>query len=963
MTRNFHSVAILLLILFSSKSFAACETGNGRLRGDYQINLQGPEGVLLRVRQPEEEVMIRVSGDAGSFDVLHPGGLGIDHYFVLENNGLPGAIQVCLFALYDYSEPGEFAVEEISLASFSPSQMRVLRELTEAAVLWAEDTPAARKQALQIYSEITSATAGFSIDFRTMAMLFEGFALARETDFKGALERLESLSVITPDSATVRYKLAWKKGEINLRINQPDAAFPELERAIAIVETQLQGDHGQAKRDLAEIRLLLAEAHLAKGDVVLASQQIELAAVIAGNNYRLLGKVYNQLGYQHIVSSRNNQLTQPEQRQFLTESINVMLSGRYFAESSADKVTFAAIENNLGFVYDRLGEYRRALIHYRQILDVIDPEQDPLVYRFAFANLGRAYQYSADYPRSESYYRQAILLAENSTGIISTSRCPLGTTLRLSGKLQEALAEHELCLQQAELASNRSALVLARYELAEDHFAMGDLQSAWQHIQWAHEQSEENISVALRTRILRRYAHLLQLRGQAQDANIAMSQALALHSHQLVPVDEVENYAMAMEVAMLQGNVDQAESSGLQAIALIEAQYEQLELERQGPAWTARTHEIYVQLAEVYLHTYFVMGAEDALYKAFNLTERSRAISLRQQFANSTEDAHENGSVNSPYSDSVREAAEQAQIAIISRIANEHAASATGSSPAISLPANYYHHQDVLSLYRLQGLSRLPLPPAMAATDIQSLLQPEQAVVYYLMAKENNYVFTVTADSLSVSRLDDAEATEQLIEASRSALNNPNASPYMTLSQLSEKLLGQIDGLDNKTELIIVPHGTLHALPFSALPMPGKTTYEPLISRFSLQTVPSMTAYLMDKPVNVSSGATDIAIFADPVFDASQLQQQLAVLAQTDTTTLRDWSGNLQRLPNTAIEAQNLAQLFTDERTMLFTGQRASRNNLAREDVRNAKVLHIATHGYFNSANDDNVGLGFSVID
>jgi CHAT domain-containing protein len=71
----------------------------------------------------------------------------------------------------------------------------------------------------------------------------------------------------------------------------------------------------------------------------------------------------------------------------------------------------------------------------------------------------------------------------------------------------------------------------------------------------------------------------------------------------------------------------------------------------------------------------------------------------------------------------------------------------------------------------------------------------------------------------------------------------------------------------------------------------------------------------------------------------------------------------LQRLPWTAREAKELKALFEPLTTIVFTGARATRENLRSSEARNARILHIASHGYFNAASPENVGLALSVVD
>lgn len=948
-----------VLLSTGAAAHAACTEESERFRGAHQIPTGAQASVLLRVQQHAEDLLLDVVDSRGkSVRYAHPAGANIDHVILLENATVSGDLTLCLTARFAQGRRGR---AEVSMESVTPSDSDRARLITEAAANWGEATSESRARALTIYQQLATQEAVQNDVGAVQTALFEGLALMRRSSYQQALSRLTAVSRQSVSEPVLQYKLQWNLGRTYLRLGRHEEAILSFKAAMSSIESFgniARQNIVMTAADLAEIRIELAEAYLAQGDRDLAQAQIALAEDIAETDYRLMGKLYDVLGYLAIVNSQQPSLPVEEQREALADAIDVMLTGRFFSQSAGDAITQAAFENNLGFAYDQLGEFHRAFQHYRQILDMVTPDEDPLVYRYAYSNLGKLYQYTADYPRSASYYRQAIELAESSSGTTSMTRCALGTTLRLNGDISAALSEHELCLLEAERGNRSAVLALARLELGEDYLALGDEDRAWQYTRLAWQQGEDGVAAAIRTRILRRYAWFLQQQGQSQAASEMLDNLLSEHERQrFIRVDEIDNLAMAMQVASDQGNNDQAISFGLQAVALIEQQYEQLESARLGASWSGRAHEVFVQLAGLYLHDYMISGDEQSLTSAFNMTERSRAISLRQQFA--IQRASQGIAATASLTRSV---VEQAQIAMISQIANAHALNTAVNVDDVRLPVSYYQHQDVLSLYRLQDMEQLPLPDALQKENLQARLSPDQVVLYYLMTADDVYVFTLTPTSLEVERLAARSEIDPLLEASRLSLANPNSAPYAQLAQLSALLMPESEAYQAGSELIIVPHGRLHALPFAALPLPGRSSYEPLVSRFSVSSVPSLTAWTMDKPASATVNNTDIAIFADPVFDANQLEQDLAY-RDVDSTRAYSWTRSLERLEATALEARNITRQFPENRAVLLTGVQASRRQLARQDVRNARVLHIATHGYFNEASDDNVGLGFSVID
>src|SRR5690606_34508861 len=122
----------------------------------------------------------------------------------------------------------------------------------------------------------------------------------------------------------------------------------------------LELNQEQHVRDQTDMRILLGESYLAVGRLDVGRAEIERALLTADSEYRLLAKVHSSLGYIDFMSSEQPGLVLDERRDFLGSSINNLLSGRYFAEAAQDTVVLASIENDLGFVYDRLGEHRRS---------------------------------------------------------------------------------------------------------------------------------------------------------------------------------------------------------------------------------------------------------------------------------------------------------------------------------------------------------------------------------------------------------------------------------------------------------------------------------------------------------------------------------------------------------------------------------------------------------------------------
>jgi CHAT domain-containing protein len=65
-------------------------------------------------------------------------------------------------------------------------------------------------------------------------------------------------------------------------------------------------------------------------------------------------------------------------------------------------------------------------------------------------------------------------------------------------------------------------------------------------------------------------------------------------------------------------------------------------------------------------------------------------------------------------------------------------------------------------------------------------------------------------------------------------------------------------------------------------------------------------------------------------------------------------------LPASAEEAKELARYYAEDRRLVFVGEEATQRNFFDSRVKNAKVIHIATHGYFNEDLPDLIGFAMA---
>jgi CHAT domain-containing protein len=186
------------------------------------------------------------------------------------------------------------------------------------------------------------------------------------------------------------------------------------------------------------------------------------------------------------------------------------------------------------------------------------------------------------------------------------------------------------------------------------------------------------------------------------------------------------------------------------------------------------------------------------------------------------------------------------------------------------------------------------------------------------------------------------------------------------LAQLYELLIKNPlkDKLDNKTTLIISPDGTLRLLSFETLYNQKELKY--LIESKEIRYIPSgkelVRLYKYSK--NKISKTDEVIIFANPNFDSNDTNEtnekpDLSNIINQNIIESFYTEPPYELLKETKAEAEEISQIMPN--TKIFEWNIANEINLLK--VKEPKILHIATHGFFiNAPNVPNPMLKSGII-
>lgn len=363
-------------------------------------------------------------------------------------------------------------------------------------------------------------------------------------------------------------------------------------------------------------------------------------------------------------------------------------------------------------------------------------------------------------------------------------------------------------------------------------------------------------------------------------------------------------------IAQQEGNLKEAAEFFKQAVEVIERQRSTINTEANKIGYVGDKQKVYHQLIAALL-------SDGQHTKAFEYVERSKSRALVDLLASKKDFA-------------IRETNEQQVRSLLTELETLEAQAKVQETTSAPGQVEQRRFLDIQIRDKLKTsapeLASLVTVTALSAREIQSYLQADEILVEYYYYGEDLHVFVSTNDTLKAVQLDGSKLITE-IEQFRASLQEPRSQEYLRLSQnLYRRLIRPIEPMLDKPNLILVPHGMLHYLPFNAL----NAGSDYLIDRYSIRILPSasVTNYLKDRKIHKS--------------------QEVLALGNPD---LDDPRFNLRYAQE---EATAIAKEFPQAKLLL---RREATETAFKKLSAGFSHLHFATHGFFESAAPLNSGL------
>ena len=644
------------------------------------------------------------------------------------------------------------------------------------------------------------------------------------------------------------------------------------------------------------------------------------------------------------------------------------------ARSTGDVRAQPVALNNIGNLYYDRGDWNEALQYFQQALPLWRETKNQRGEAATLYNIGLIYYEQGELQRALPFIHQALTLARQGGNRSGEAMClyRLGMASEDLGELDQALAYLNDALEIYRASGDRRREAIALTCLGRIYARRGEFDKSFDHYDRALPLSRATAY---------RYGEAFTLKhlGDARAACGAPSRALQDYTDALAGFQSVGHQVWRARtlVAMAEtldsaGRVKEAYETIDEALTVIEQLQTNVTSRELKAAYLASVRKGYELAIDLLMRMHESDSAKGFDQAALHVSERARARSFLDLLKES------GAEVRHGTASELLQRQRELRQTLTAKIERQVRLKETNSKGMGSQTVEIELAALKDELEQIERKIRASNPHYAASTDsllhareIQQLLDRETVLLEYALGERRSFLWVISRDTITSYVLPPRSAIEpvarrllELLKDRATAMSNATLVGE-TSRNLTEMLLRSAADRLEARRLVIVSDGILNYVPFAALPL-WTDPSAPLIDRFELISVPSAStlAALRQQLASRPPSPKALAVLADPVFrhDDPRASSQTVTYRsdnKRDTVDVR----SLARLPFTRREARAiLAFVPPAERKEAFDFE-ASRATALSSDLAQYRIVHFATHGFFNTEHPELSGLVLSLVD
>jgi CHAT domain-containing protein/tetratricopeptide (TPR) repeat protein len=658
--------------------------------------------------------------------------------------------------------------------------------------------------------------------------------------------------------------------------------------------------------------------------------------------------------------------------------------------------------NSLGMIHDSWGEHNEALQQYDRALKLFRDTKNKRDEATVLDNTGMVFAAIGDTSTAVDYFHEALKLRQNELTHFGEeiTRSNLGYVHMLMGNFVEALNQLRQAQQFSPVSQNRrfEAYTLMRIGMA--YVALPELDKALNSYRQALEIQTQIEDVRGQAITLDKIGELYALMAQPAVALTTYQQAL----QRWTSIGDRQGEALSLygiaRVALHQNKLPEARDRIVEAIERVESLRTRMTSHRLRRSYFAARYDYYELEIDIRMRLYEATRSKTELELALFAAERARARNLLDFLNESRTDIRQGVdpqllALERLQRGQLADKLAQLQTLLSKKHRDEDR---TAAERELQTLTRAFDETQAEIRRRSPAYASLSQPQPLRLAEIQRLLANDTVLLEYALGEERSYLWLVTPTDVLSFTLPARAQIERAVNAFRESLtaqeqrpSNEDRLKYIArlrradaeyskhASELSRIVLDPVLPTIENKRLVIVADGALQYVPFAALPAGDAGA---VISKHEIVYQPSASALSLIRTASRPTATKTLAVFADPVFDindqrvrnASRQPKKDVPVAQVSrefTMALRDagdigsadGSFRLDRLEYSREEANAIVGNAPPGSFMKATDFDASRANFLSQDLKQFRVVHLATHGILNARHPELSGLVFSLVD
>jgi CHAT domain-containing protein/tetratricopeptide (TPR) repeat protein len=582
-----------------------------------------------------------------------------------------------------------------------------------------------------------------------------------------------------------------------------------------------------------------------------AGQQTEQA-----NTLNNIGGVYNLLG------ERRKALD------YLSQSLSL-------SKAVDNRAGEASTLNNIGGVYFDLGETQKALDYCTQSLPLFKAVGDRDGEAHALNTIGVIYNGLGETQKALDYYAQSLPLFKavgNHAGEAVTLN-NIGLVYDALGKTQKALDYYAQSLPLRKAVGDHMGEAVTLNNIGGVYFDLGESLKALYYYAQALPLRKAVGDRGGEAFTLGNIGGVYFALGERQKALDYYTQALSLSK----VVGERDQEANILKnigyVYRIQGKLTQALEQINAAITIIEDLRTKISSQDLRTSFFATKQDYYQFKTDLLMQLHQQSPEKGYNKQALETADRGRARSLIELLT-------EAGVTLQPTIESATLIPQERQLQQSLRQVEQQRVILLSSNHTPTQVAALDQQSDTL-VAQLQDLTtrlratnpayvNLKYPQPLTLAQIQQqVVDPDTILLQYALGDQQSYLWAVTPNGIQSYTLPGRATLEAAANPFQSVLSTSGNLPSQIKAKgdaLYQLILAPVAAQIPGKRLLIVADGVLQTIPFAALPLPNTATYTPLLKNHEIINAPSASAVAIQRQQQHSIGTKTLAVVADPVF-------------------------------------------------------------------------------------------------